>query len=166
MTGDSYRLFYSAWTSPPWTYWLPGLLGIPLFWGGRVWWRRARAASPQALLASLGPPALLMVLGTAVLVMMVVLPAFENAVLAIRVARGRYTHVEGRVTHFVRGDPSHHVDESWWVVANDHTYSYSYSPSSGSGYVGPTSPGAPLDEGSLVRIADVDGRIARLEIAK
>jgi hypothetical protein len=107
----------------------------------------------------------LMLVGAGTLLLLILVPTFENAILALRVARGHYTRVEGRITQFVRGDPSHLVNESWSVVAGGHTYAYSYNPFTGSGYLGPTSPDKPLAEGSLVRIADVDGHIARLEVA-
>jgi hypothetical protein len=76
---------------------------------------------------------------------------------------GDYTEVEGHVREFQRGDRGGHRDERFTIVSNGRRYTYGYSYSR-------RVPGfheshGPIREGLFVRIADVDGHIARLEIA-
>jgi hypothetical protein len=78
--------------------------------------------------------------------------------------RGDYVLVEGRVENFVRGDRGGHRDESWSVRSGGrlHTYRYSWA-TMVPGFHGSA---GPIREGLHVRLADVDGHIARLEIRK
>jgi hypothetical protein len=85
----------------------------------------------------------------------------ERLVSAIR--RGDSVLVEGRVAGFVPGDSGAHTDESWRVEAPGSAHYYRYSRSS-------YEPGfhqsaGPVRAGQRVRVTDVDGQIARLEIA-
>ena len=74
-----------------------------------------------------------------------------------------YVVVEGVVTEFVPGRTDGHPAESF--VVNGHRYEYSpYIVTSGFSQIQPL--GGPIHEGLLVRIADVDGTIARLEVAR
>ena len=74
---------------------------------------------------------------------------------------GRFEHVEGRVEHFRPGRADGHPSESF-DVAGHH---YHYSPSDWLyGFNHVSGAGGPVREGLRVRIADVDGVIARLEI--
>lgn len=82
--------------------------------------------------------------------------------LRSRLASGKYERVEGQVTHFVRGDRGGHRDESWTVVSRGKEYRYRYSHSKGG--PGFRASAGPVRGGARVRIADVDGHIARLEI--
>lgn len=73
-----------------------------------------------------------------------------------------YTLVQGRVTQFVPMPYGGHAQESF--VVDGHRYQYSdYEVSSS--FNNTQSHGGPIKEGLQVRIADVDGKIARLEIA-
>src|SRR5262245_28510355 len=75
---------------------------------------------------------------------------------------GHFTHVEGMVTHF-KPVPVHVKGNECFEVAG-HRYCYSDSlvvP----GFNNMQSHGGPIRDGLLVRIADVNGEIARLEIA-
>jgi hypothetical protein len=76
---------------------------------------------------------------------------------------GRFVWVEGVVTQFIPGAPDGHPGESFCVAS--HCYSYSrglVSP----GFDHVSGQGGPVSAGLQVRIADVDGTIARLEIAR
>jgi hypothetical protein len=75
---------------------------------------------------------------------------------------GDYVVVEGRVENFVRGDKGGHKEESWSVRSGGRLYTYRYKWST----VVPGFHGSagPIREGLHVRLADVDGYIARLEI--
>jgi hypothetical protein len=77
---------------------------------------------------------------------------------------GDYVVVEGRVENFVPGDRGGHKDESWSVRSGGRLYRYRYKWST-------MVPGfhrsaGPIREGLHVRLADVDGYIARLEIRR
>ena len=77
--------------------------------------------------------------------------------------RGEYTTVEGRVFDFEQGDRGGHRDERFSVRRGGRVHTYRYNHSR-------PRPGfhqshGPIREGIRVRIADIDGAIARLEIA-
>ena len=88
--------------------------------------------------------------------------------LRIHLARGEYRVLEGRVRSFVPGDPGDHHAESWSLVTSAGTYQYSYNPAvvGGGGYAQTAPHGGQIREGARVRVTDVGGRIARLEIAR
>ena len=85
--------------------------------------------------------------------------------------RGRLNHsdyvvVEGVVSDFVPADWIGHRHELWRVRSGDQDYWYSYSESVITAGFGQTQQqGGPIHNGVRVRIADVDGLIARLEVA-
>ena len=75
---------------------------------------------------------------------------------------GRYERVAGRIENFVPGDRGGHKEESFTVTSGGRVYTYAYTYSV-------LVPGfhrsaGPIGAGMEVRIADVDGYIARLEI--
>lgn len=77
---------------------------------------------------------------------------------------GDYTVVEGHVREFERGDRGGHQEERFTIVSDGRRYTYEYTSSR-------RQPGfheshGPVREGLFVRIADVDGYIARLEIGR
>jgi hypothetical protein len=89
--------------------------------------------------------------------------------LRVALARGNYQLVEGVVTDFVPGGD--HRSERFTVVIPRgqyvYQYRYEYSPSNITQGFNQTRPdGGPIREGLRVRIADVHGKIARLEIAR
>lgn len=88
----------------------------------------------------------------------------QNDSLEEALNTGTYTHVEGIVEDFVPGDRAGHVDESWRVRSGGEVYTYSYS--SSMRVPGFHRSAGPIRSGLHVRIADVDGYIARLEIAE
>jgi hypothetical protein len=75
---------------------------------------------------------------------------------------GRYTHVEGVVEHFKPQPPEGHEDEQFDVGTHHYAFS-NYVPIAG--YHTSRSHGGVFREGLRVRIADVNGQIARLEVA-
>lgn len=86
----------------------------------------------------------------------------EYANLRDALRQGRYRTVEGIVTDFQPGDYGGHRHETFKV--GDARYSYLW-PEITSAYNTPLPRGGFIREGLRVRIADVDGRIARLEVA-
>jgi hypothetical protein len=87
---------------------------------------------------------------------------FQVKGLQDHLSSGDYVVVEGRVENFVRGDKGGHKDERWSVRSGGRLYTYQYKWSM-------VVPGfhrsaGPMREGLHVRLADVDGYIARLEI--
>jgi hypothetical protein len=83
--------------------------------------------------------------------------------LTRRLRTGEYQVVEGRVEEFDPMPWEGHKNESF--VVDGHRYSYSDYDAS-PGFNSTSSHGGPIREGLRVRIADVDGVIARLEIAR
>jgi len=87
----------------------------------------------------------------------------EYRLLTGRLQAGNYQVVEGEVEEFDPMPWEGHKDESF-VVAG---HRYSYSDYDGSaGFNRTSSHGGPIRQGLRVRIADIDGVIARLEIAQ
>jgi len=83
-----------------------------------------------------------------------------------RLDHGDYTVVEGVVSDFVPGDWIGHRHELWRVRSGDKDYWYTYSKSIiTSGFRQTQEEGGPIRNGVRVRIADMDGLIARLEVA-
>ena len=89
----------------------------------------------------------------------------ERELMRTELAAGRFTRVEGRVEQLT---PSRRVGrkESFVVHSGEREFSYRYDDGDNSpGFHQTTRSGSPLVPMIRVRIADVDGRIARLEIA-
>jgi hypothetical protein len=81
---------------------------------------------------------------------------------------GRYTVVEGRVSEFrpERSGSSTRLPETFKVRSDDHLYAYSYSSTDlKPGFNQTNRLAGPVRQMLRVRIADIDGRIARLEVA-
>jgi hypothetical protein len=83
--------------------------------------------------------------------------------MADAMATGRYEMVEGVVTQFVPMPFEGHAKETFSVAG--HRYAYADAIVT-AGFNTSQSHGGPIHEGLQVRIADVDGAIARLEIAR
>jgi hypothetical protein len=83
-----------------------------------------------------------------------------------RLNHGDYVVVEGVVRDFVPADWIGHRHELWRVRSGDQDYWYSYSESViTAGFRQTQQQGGPIHNGVRVRIADMDGLIARLEVA-
>ncbi|MDQ6768974.1 MAG: hypothetical protein M3Z54_03190 [Gemmatimonadota bacterium] len=87
----------------------------------------------------------------------------EYAHLRQALQAGTYETVEGTVEDFVPGDPDGHAPESFAVAG--HHYEYRSSEIT-SGFNKISTHGGPVHASLRVRIADVAGIIARLEIAR
>jgi hypothetical protein len=78
---------------------------------------------------------------------------------------GRYRIVEGTVTDFVPADAGDHHPEHFAVLTPGGRVEYFYSESTVTqGFNQSQNHGGPIRDGLRVRIADVGGKIARLEI--
>ena len=83
-----------------------------------------------------------------------------------RLVSGQYTLVEGVVQDFRAGDAIAHEPETWSVQSGGRTYHYRYNPAVlEPGYRSFSGKHGPISSGKHVRIADVQGHIARLEVA-
>jgi len=81
-----------------------------------------------------------------------------------RLDAGEYVLVEGVVTRYVPGRRDGHGDEEWTVSGGGQRHRYHLNSAVEERGYGEIL--GPVKEGSRVRIADVDGRIARLEVVK
>jgi hypothetical protein len=90
----------------------------------------------------------------------------EYSMLRTALAQGHYRTVEGLVTDFVPASGGDHHAEHFIVVTPTARVPYSYSWATVTqGFNESQNHGGPMHEGLRVRIADVNGEIARLEIA-
>ncbi|HKO13563.1 MAG TPA: hypothetical protein VJV22_16455 [Acidobacteriaceae bacterium] len=80
-----------------------------------------------------------------------------------RLQRGAYVKVDGTIMDFVPGDPAGHAPESFSV--DGHRYSY-WSSKDAPGFRMVQGRNGFLHNGVHVRIADINGAIARLEVAR
>ena len=93
----------------------------------------------------------------------------DYAAMRDAIRAGRFTLAEGRVEDFHppwRLNNDRTTRETFKVYSHKQTFRYSYLESElAPGFNLPSDRGGPIRGGLRVRIADVDGRIARLEIA-
>ena len=79
---------------------------------------------------------------------------------------GHYQVYEGVVADFVPGDVGDHRPETWTLRTPSGSFTYSYSPSIlTAGYDQTAANGGLIANGVHLRVRDVGGSIARLEIA-
>jgi hypothetical protein len=144
---------------------LLALLGIPLFLVGRALWRRIEAPDIWAWVGQVLVSCLLQAMGVLTALFFFGIPTVQGAYLEARLLRGHYAQVEGTIEEFTPGDG--HVDEQWTVVGPGTRRTYSYNPYGMTpGFDRIHSEGGPIRPGLRVRVVDVDGYIARLEIAQ
>jgi hypothetical protein len=74
----------------------------------------------------------------------------------------RYTLVEGPVRDFIAGQPDGHPMERFTVDG----HAFQYSPYTSPGFNQVSTQHGPMREGLRVRIAEIEGNIARLEVAR
>lgn len=128
-----------------------------------AWRRRARPSGWREAVASPIAVICCMAIGAAPLVMLfVVLEANLLWGLQNALSSGEYEVVEGPIQDFAPGDRRGHQYEHFSVVTGGRTHSYWYSHRQ-------SEPGfhrsaGPMRAGMHVRIADVNGHIARLEV--
>jgi hypothetical protein len=134
------------------------LLGLAFVFDTRLFTRdRAELRSVRWLGAAVAAISLLATRGSYVEVR-------GDAEFRRRLDAGEYTLVEGVVTHYVPGRRDGHGDEEWTVSGGGRTHRYRFSSAVHEGGYGEIL--GPVKQGSRVRIAEVDGRIARLEVVK
>jgi len=88
----------------------------------------------------------------------------DDAELRRRLDAGEYTLMEGVVTRYVPGRRDGRGDEEWTVEGGGRSRRYRFNSAVHEG--GYREVLGPVKQGSRVRIADVDGRIVRLEVVK
>ena len=156
----TFRLVYDVRQAFP-DLWLPGLATLFLLCMGIAFYRNAHRF--ESLRAG--------VIGVGFIVLSCFLALFFIGTMVLpylglrrHVARGEYRIVQGTVRNFVPGDG--HRSESWTVDTGSGALHYSYSPSivGEGGYDRVAAFGGIVREGARVRVMDVNGRIARLEV--
>ncbi len=161
MTPATYELVFDAGQAGYRNWWFPafGLILVAIFVGAVIHDRKTHGLNPmQRAIAYCGAAfSILWVLAT----FLGTFSDYWRLREAIRL--GHFEVVEGKVVDFVPMPPEGHAMERFTV--NGHHYEYSdYQVIAG--FNTTQSHGGPIREGSLVRIFDVGGQIARLEIAR
>jgi hypothetical protein len=137
---------------------------LVLWIGGRKRWfsedPRSRMGNETAQLVG-GPGFLLLLV---VLPLIIFIPLNEHRMLTRALRERSFMQVEGMVEGFVPGDRGGHTKEEWHVNSGGRTYEYRYS--SSEAIPGFHRSAGPVRGGLRVRIADVNGYIARFEIQK
>ena len=163
LQAPQYRLVYDAGQAGYTDWWFPlfglGMLGI--FTALLIRARRRHLPASRSWILYIGVPFL------SLWVVVAFVGTYSSyAKLRDRLADGDYTVVEGVVHNFRPGDAGDHEEESWTVESRGRSYEYHYVRSRLSpGFRQAAAHGGPIREGLLVRLADVDGHIARLEVA-
>ena len=162
----TFHQVFNVVSHPPIGYWAISLAGVPLFLLGRYFWRHASGSSIWDVLGEWLLGGILMFIGSGAIFGLFVAPLASYIFLSVQLTRGDFRSLEGRVTTLVAGGPGGHPAESWTLSAKDSMYHYSYSPAYvTAGFNRTVDQGGPLREGLWVRVADVNGSIARLEVA-
>jgi hypothetical protein len=161
MNPATYELVFDAGQAGYRNWWFPafGLILVAIFVGAVIYERKTHVLSPwrRAITSCGAVLSILWVLGT----FLGTFSDYWRLREAIRL--GHFEVVEGKVVDFVPMPPEGHAMERFTV--NGHHYEYSdYQVTAG--FNNTQSHGGPIREGSLVRIFDVGGQIARLEIAR
>lgn len=142
---------------------LAAVCTVLLFGGWRGWFsageERALSVSAVGVLGGFG-----LVLVALVCVVDVLVTKRETDLLKNALRSGAYTQVNGVVENFVPGDREGHRNEEWSVRSGGRVYRYSYR--SSVDIPGFHRSAGPVRAGVSVRVADVDGYIARLEIER
>lgn len=166
MQSDSiaYRVVYDAADAGYPDWWIPAIgIGMCILFAFRLV-RRWKTAAPLAerLVNLLGIP-----FGAFLVVVFGGSTYSDHVWIRGRLASGRFLQVEGEVSNYSPGDWGDHRAESWEIVSGGKVHRYKYVRSVLSpGFRKAAVHGGPIRPGLRVRIADVDGYIARLEIAR
>ncbi len=160
-----YQLVYDVRTSVPGVWFVtifPFLVFLIGYWAFR---QHSSGASSRYFRASL-VGVFLMVLGAGGVLVIVGGSVLPDLAMRLAVTRGRYQVFEGLVTNFAAGDRGDHVTETWILETPAGPRTYAYSPSVlGPGYDLTAGHGGAVRDGVHARVADVNGRIVRLELA-
>ena len=159
---QGYTTLYDVRHSLPQGWFMP-LAFLALAWGGPLL-LRAYNRLPPGYLSPNG-------LGLRYLALVVAITAAVGSLgpyakLRFRLARGEFATYEGIVTNFQPGAPSMREEESWTLSMPGGSRYYHYGPLvMEGGFTRTAAVGGPVHAGMRVRVIDVDGRIARLEVA-
>jgi hypothetical protein len=152
-----YRVVYDAVSAGYHTWWF-GLAGLILVGVGAVMWRRpAWFGKPEALRRGVGAFAAIFGALWSSCVSVDLYREYSHVRDALR--SGEFDVVEGEVTQFRPQGADGHPSESWTVAGHQYKIEPAVVTS------GFRAPGV-VRPGQRVRIVDVDGTIARLEIAQ
>jgi hypothetical protein len=165
-----YRLVYDASIDGLW-YW-PTFLGLAVFpiVGLILFSVLLQKFRHKGLLRGPDGAVRAALFGTLICGPMVLVPAYmgydelrEYRTFVTRLSAGEYTIVEGVVSDFTPQRADGHPPESFRVDSHHYQYSpYELAP----GYHTVQVKGGVIKSGLRVRIADIDGHIARLEVAQ
>ena len=159
----SYQLVYDVRHAMP-NAWALTLVFLFVFVAGFILYRRAPSfKSPRPGLIA----PLLMLLGGAWTLFAIGATIIPYVGMRLHVARGTYRIAEGIVRDFHAGDSGDHRAESWTLDTPSGPQQYSYTPSILEAGYNQTAPhGGQIRDGVRVRLLDVGGRIAQLEIQR
>ena len=163
MDSLTYHVIYDVRQAMPNAWWLP-LIPLAIALGGFLFYRHAHSFDSSH--AGLFGLAVLFIgsVGTLIAITGTIIPYLD---MRHDVSRGHYRVVEGIVCEFVPGDSGDHRRESWAIQTATGSVGYTYSPAMlDAGYNRTAPHGGRVANGLRVRVFDVDGRIARLEIAQ
>ena len=165
---SSYSLVYDARNEPvlDWSsvaVYIVMAIAWVVFWAlGRKRWSRTDTTGEHSpgWFGAMGVVGLVLI--TAAGMLTVALNLHQHRLLARALDQGTYTLVEGTVQDFVPGDREAHWDERWTVQSGGRVYAYAYR--SSFDIPGFNRSAGPIREGLRVRVSDVRGYIARLEV--
>jgi len=159
----SYQVIYDVRHAMP-NGWFLSLVFLLVFVAGVALYRGApsfRSSRPGLVglgLMLMGGAGVLFALGTTII---------PYVGMRLHVSRGQYRVVEGIVRDFHAGDSGDHREESWALQTPSGLLRYTYAPSVLEAGYNQTSPhGGQVRNGAQLRLFDVDGRIAHLEIVR
>lgn len=158
----AYRVVYDVRHAMPNVWWLIAILLVLGSAGYAIYREAHRFDSSKAGFIGLT----LMVIGGVGTLAVIGGSVVPYVGMRLRVADGSYRVVEGTVRRFQPGDIGDHRSESWVLESASGSVSYSYSPSIVVAGYDQTAPhGVQVREGLHARVWDMNGRIARLELA-
>jgi hypothetical protein len=159
----SYQVIYDVRHAMPNT-WFLSLAFLLVFMAGLALYRRASSfRSSRPGLVGLG----LMLMGGAWVLFAIGATIIPYVGMRLHLSRGQYRVAEGIVHDFQAGASGDHREESWTLQTPSGVVRYAYSPSLLEAGYNQTAPrGGQIRNGVQVRLFDVDGRIARLEIVR
>lgn len=157
LRGAHYHVVYDALSAGYHTWWfgLAGLVFVAV--GAAMWWRPGSFGKPEALRRGFGAFAAVFGALWSSCVSVDLYREYSRVRDALR--SGQFEAVEGEVTDFRPRGADGHPSESWTVGGRRYEIEPAVVTS------GFRQPGV-VRAGQRVRIADVDGTIARLEVAR
>jgi len=159
-----YQVIYDVRTSFP-EGWDPLIVLVPALLIGAWIYRQHRAGMSAGDRRALVVGCVVMFCSSFGTLFVVTSNLLPYMALRVRLHTGAYLVLEGTVTNYRSGNRGTRL-ESWTLQTPSGAHEYAYSISVlGGGYDGTADRGDLLANGASVRVFDVDGRIARLEVA-